>query len=164
MKIRLSYLILAAALFAACGSEAPKATDETTETSALFNEFPELKQAEDVASFGAEGFTQKYFTDNAGIESVFLYSATTGMLERAKISDSEGVVYEYLFNGDGGAFLCYVISQDTLAVVLRDERASAFVKNGALHEVEDAESWAEKLLSFRMDLLVNEFESTEKQN
>jgi len=159
MKASWYYAIAAMLFLAGCGSESPKTDPVDTLEDVLFRDYPELIQASELADFGAEGHEINVYREESGYESSFQYSKTGGMLERARLQNPDGNIYEFVYNMDGGAFLCHVITGDTLTIVLRDERPVVFVKRRAVYEVEDVEGWAEQLLSYRMDLLVNESEA-----
>lgn len=143
----------------ACGEKKDPMLAETETSANIQDDFPELDLQASVPSWDAGGI--KTVDVREGNLEMRYALDQNGSVVRASIHNSGEETYEFVFTPEGSAGLCLIYRDNkTFWAPLRDERPAAYLEKNASGMFESREisldSLAEVVLSYRMDLVVNE--------
>ncbi len=162
--MRLSYFLglssfLLLTVLPGCGGKSPEVNLDTTAQALPLDMYPELGLANSSDSLNG-GLVVKNLTSGEDAYA-FGYNAQNELVRAKMTVGATGEMYEFIFQADGAAGLCKIQSASLKGwAPLREERPVALIQTlqGPVQNLSatSLDSLAEVLLSYRMDLMVNE--------
>lgn len=154
-----SFAGLVSVSFPSCGGGKSDTAPDTLAQVAVIDLFPELGLAGSTDSLNGTLSIQSM--PSTGQTYTYGYNAQKELVRAKMTLEASAESYEFIFQPDGAAGLCRVTSANLNGwAPLREERPTAFLSSlqgpNLNLSATSIDSLAEILLSYRMDLMVNE--------